>query len=41
MGTMRNESLENEENVNSLHFDSAEQSMTPIISFATELMAVA
>lgn len=30
------------ENVNHLHFDSAgEQSMTPIISFATELMAVA
>lgn len=30
------------ENVNSLHFDSAaEQSMTPIISFATELMVVA
>lgn len=29
------------ENVNHLHFDSAGESMTPIISFATELMAVA
>lgn len=40
---MRNESLESEKKINPhlLHFDSAgDQSMTSIISFITELMAV-